>query len=102
MQAAGAKEIEAHAGINFASSSLAYQGALEGMGIAMAMRAFVEADLQAGRLVRPFDLTVRDGSAFYLTYSAAATKLPQVLEFRDWIMAQAVRASQPAARPRAA
>lgn len=102
LQAAGAPEIDAQAGINFASSSLAYQGALEGMGVAIAMRAFVEGDLQAGRLVCPFELSVRDGTAFYLTYSAAATSLPQVLEFRDWITAEAARASQPVARPRAA
>jgi LysR family transcriptional regulator, glycine cleavage system transcriptional activator len=93
LYAAGARDIDPHAGINFASSSLAYQGALEGVGIAIAMRAFVGSDLQAGRLVTPFQLAFNNGEAFYLTYSAAGAQLPQVLDFRDWVMAEALAGS---------
>jgi LysR family glycine cleavage system transcriptional activator len=94
LQAAGARDIDPHAGINFASSSLAYQGALEGIGVAVAMRAFVESDLQAGRLVTPFQFALRNGEAFYLTYSATGAQLPQVLDFRDWVMAEALAGSR--------
>jgi len=85
----GTTAVDPHSGIDFESSSLAYQGALEGIGVAIAMRAFVETDLSAGRLVTPFEVSHRDGSAFYLTYSRAAAALPQVQEFRNWVVAEA-------------
>ena len=89
LQHSGMAGVDAHSGIRFESSSLAYQGALEGIGVAIAMRAFVANDLDCGRLVAPFGFGYRDGSAFYLTYSRAAASLPQILEFRDWIVAEA-------------
>jgi LysR family transcriptional regulator, glycine cleavage system transcriptional activator len=86
----GTTGIDPRSGIDFESSSLAYQGALEGIGVAIAMRAFVETDLSSGRLVTPFEFGLCDGSAFYLTYSRAAAALPQVQEFRNWVVAEAM------------
>jgi LysR family transcriptional regulator, glycine cleavage system transcriptional activator len=91
----GTTGIDPRSGIDFESSSLAYQGALEGIGVAIAMRAFVEADLSSGRLVTPFEFGVCDGSAFYLTYSRAAAALPQVQDFRDWVVAEAAMNQAP-------
>lgn len=88
----GTTGIDPRSGIDFESSSLAYQGALEGIGVAIAIRAFVETDLSSGRLVAPFEFGLRNGSAFYLTYSRAAAALPQVQEFRNWIVAEATAA----------
>jgi LysR family transcriptional regulator, glycine cleavage system transcriptional activator len=85
----GTTGIDPRSGIDFESSSLAYQGALEGIGVAIAMRAFIETDLSAGRLVAPFEWGLSDGSAFYLTYSRAAAALPQVQEFKNWVVAEA-------------
>jgi LysR family glycine cleavage system transcriptional activator len=98
LEHAGATSVDPRSGIDFESSSLAYQGALEGIGVAIAMREFVEADLGSGRLVTPFDFSVCDGSAFYLTYSGADSILPQVLEFRDWVVSEAKAAEQAAPR----
>jgi len=78
--------IDPETGIKFESSSHALQAAIEGVGMAMANRAFVTKDLEAGTLITPFDLTYRDGSAFYLGYSRAAAKLPHIAEFRDWLI----------------
>jgi LysR family glycine cleavage system transcriptional activator len=89
LEATGTTGIDPRSGIDFESSSLAYQGAVEGIGVAVAMRAFVEADLAAGKLVTPFEFGFQDGSAFYLMYSKAAAGLPQVQDFRDWILAEA-------------
>jgi hypothetical protein len=44
-------------------------------------------DAQSGlQRTAPFDVTYRDGSAFYLGYSRAAAKLPHIAEFRDWLI----------------
>jgi LysR family glycine cleavage system transcriptional activator len=94
LEASKADSVDPMSGIRFESSSLAYQSAIEGIGVAIAMRAFVERDLEARLLVMPFTNVVRDGSAFYLTYSQAAANLPQVMEFRDWVTGEAASDNQ--------
>jgi LysR family glycine cleavage system transcriptional activator len=79
---------EAGSAIGFESSSLAYQAAIEGVGVAIAIRSFVQKELEAGVLVTPFDRTLRASRAFYLTYGRAALASPQVMDFRDWVIAQ--------------
>jgi LysR family transcriptional regulator, glycine cleavage system transcriptional activator len=81
--------LDPDSGIKFESSSHALQAAIEGVGMAIAIRAFVVKDLESGALVTPFQKSFRDGSAFYLAYSRAAARLPHVAEFRDWLVAAA-------------
>jgi LysR family glycine cleavage system transcriptional activator len=86
---ASAVEMDAQIGMRFESSSLAYQAAIEGIGVAIAMKQLVQDDLDAGRLVMAHTHVHRTGTAFYLLYSQAAAQMPQVREFRDWIVAEA-------------
>lgn len=81
--------IDPQAGMRFESSSLAYHAAIQGIGVAMAMKALVKEDLEAGRLVPAHPRIHHTGHAFYLMYSQAAAAMPQVREFRDWIVAEA-------------
>jgi LysR family glycine cleavage system transcriptional activator len=85
LTAAGASDIDPSRGLHFASSSLAYQAAIEGLGIAIAQRSMIQDDLRARRLVLPFDLSFRDGSGYYLICSEHAAQDAHVIEFRDWI-----------------
>jgi LysR family glycine cleavage system transcriptional activator len=87
--AAGAPEVYDCNSIPFASSSLAYEAAIEGIGVAIGMRALVQDDLREGRLVVAHPATVGTGESFYLIYSRAAAGMRQVREFRDWILAEA-------------
>jgi len=86
MQAAGLREADARSGIFFESSSLAYQAALEGVGIAIGMKRLVEADLAAGRLVMPSGFVHRTDLAFHLLYAKSAATHAPVAAFRDWIL----------------
>lgn len=89
LAAADAPMVDSEAGIRFESSSLAYQGAIEGIGVAIAIRFLVTDDLAAGRLVMPFDLGARDGSFFSVVYPRASESNPALITFRDWIIAEA-------------
>lgn len=91
LAAAGMPDIDAQHDIRFESSSLAYQAAIEGIGCAMGQVALVFDDLMAGRLVTPFDFVLRDGGAFQLVYDSSAASNRRLVEFRDWIMAEALR-----------
>lgn len=86
LHAVGEDQVDARAGIFFESSSLAYQAAVEGVGVAIGMRRLVEADLAAGRLVMPCSFVHLADVAFYLLHSRDAADFPPVAAFRDWIL----------------
>lgn len=89
LDAAGGGHIDDQRGLHFESSSLAYQAALEGIGIAIGQMSLVTDDLAAGRLVAPIDFVHDNGNAYYLTYAAHSETKPGLVEFRDWILGQA-------------
>jgi LysR family glycine cleavage system transcriptional activator len=86
---AGVAHIDEAEGIQFESSSVAYEGALEGMGVAIAMKGLVTDYLASGRLVTPFEPVYRDGSAFCIVYARKGEVNHQIAAFRDWIVAEA-------------
>lgn len=75
-------------GLTFSNSSLAYEAAINGIGVAMAQYHYVENELEHGRLVTPFPQRLRTGRHQYLVSRWADAELPEVIAFRDWIMAE--------------
>jgi LysR family glycine cleavage system transcriptional activator len=65
----------------------ALQAAADGVGIAMGIRPYIDDDLQAGRLVTPFSLTVPKGQQWYLIYRDIRRDQPDFVTFRKWIIA---------------
>ena len=88
---AGVAEIDGNDGLKFENSALAYQAAIDEVGIVVAQRAFVEDDLRAGRLVEVFDLRASTGSAYYLAYPAQERVSAKIRAFEDWIVGEAAR-----------
>ena len=91
LDAAGVGEMAWEAGPRFDSYALALQAAVEGIGIAIGRRAFVEEDLADGRLLQPFPLSVAVDEAWYLICPRAVAPRREVRVFRAWI-AEAARA----------
>src|SRR6266849_2910388 len=73
----------------------ALQAAIDGLGIAMGIRPYIDDDLAAGRLVAPFALSVPKGMRWYLVYRGFQTGQRDFVAFRRWIMRAA---AAPAAR----
>jgi LysR family glycine cleavage system transcriptional activator len=88
LQAAGVDNVDPDRGIRYSMESMAIQAALEGHGIALVSNVLVEADIEAGRLVRLFDLGLQVGHdvAYYLAYAPNRMRHPRVAAFRDWIL----------------
>lgn len=86
LAAAGVTSIDGNNGLKFENSALAYQAAIDELGIVMAQRAFVEDDLRTGRLVAPLDLRVHTGNAYYLAYPRAGQASPMIRAFENWIV----------------
>jgi LysR family transcriptional regulator, glycine cleavage system transcriptional activator len=75
--------------MTFSSSVLAWQAAIDGLGIAIGQQHMVDADVRAGRLVRPFSLPLRTGKGHYIVTPALQRFSPKVESFRDWLLYEA-------------
>jgi LysR family glycine cleavage system transcriptional activator len=89
LNSAGVDNADAHRGPTFLSSDHAIQAAVRGEGVVLGRSALVADELAAGRLVRPFELSLPAGFAYYVVYPPRALQRPSVKAFRDWLMAEA-------------
>jgi LysR family glycine cleavage system transcriptional activator len=91
LRAAGVAGVSAKGPI-FDYYGQALQAAVDGLGIAMGIRPYIDDDLAARRLVTPFKRSVAKGSRWYLLYRENRRTEPAFVAFRDWIT-QAVHAT---------
>ncbi|WP_284508159.1 LysR family transcriptional regulator [Caballeronia sp. AZ1_KS37] len=75
----------------FDSSRLMVEAAVQGAGVALAPPRMFVRELQAGLLVRPFDVEVRTGS-YWLTWLKSRRLSHGMKLFRDWIVREAAEA----------
>jgi LysR family transcriptional regulator, glycine cleavage system transcriptional activator len=75
--------------LTFENSTLTYQGAVDGLGVAIAQAAFVQDEIERGRLVAPFPLRVPGEASYQLVYPAAKAGMRKVRLFRDWAAREA-------------
>jgi DNA-binding transcriptional LysR family regulator len=69
----------------FGSSQPALEAAAAGRGIALTPAILVADDLAAGRLVRPFALSVPDPYAFWLAYAVKRADESRIRAFARWV-----------------
>jgi LysR family glycine cleavage system transcriptional activator len=98
LKAAGVARVSAR-GPEFEYYGQALQAAVDGLGIAMGIRPYIDDDLAAGRLVAPFALSVPKGMRWYLVYREFRTGQRDFVAFRRWIIRSA---AEPAARRKGA
>jgi LysR family transcriptional regulator, glycine cleavage system transcriptional activator len=91
MAAAGVDDYDGSNTLVFAASSNAIDAAMAGDAVALADFAMVANDLSEGRLVQPFDLSIKVAAdyAYFLVYPEAAAQDARVIAFRDWIISEA-------------
>lgn len=88
--AAGAKDVDPSHGIRLSLFSLISQAAIAGQGVALGNTSLVGDDLAAGRLVKPFDLSLKAPAefAYYVVSPLALADRPLVAAFREWVLGQ--------------
>jgi LysR family glycine cleavage system transcriptional activator len=89
LKAAGVAGIDAARGPRFNQSSLVLEAAILGRGVALAKSTLADADVAAGRLVRPFDVSVPVNFAYYVVYPETKAALPKVRLFHGWLREEA-------------
>lgn len=91
MKASGINDFDDRAGLHFGQTSYAVQAAIDGLGVALGDSNLVADDLAAGRLVKPFELSLRapKSFAYYVISRTDVQDAPLVDAFRDWCLTEA-------------
>jgi LysR family glycine cleavage system transcriptional activator len=89
LRAVGMADVDWVRGPRMSDSSMAIQAAIGGQGVALVVNSLAADDLAAGRLVRPFDLSLASDACYHFVAPARALRRPMVRAFRDWILAAA-------------
>ncbi|WP_431857807.1 transcriptional regulator GcvA [Azospirillum sp.] len=89
LSAAGAKDVNAYAGIKYESSAMSYQAAAEGHGVAIAQKALVADDLKQGRLCQPFAVELDMAEfTYYFVFPIGRERTRELEAFRQWLKTQ--------------
>lgn len=91
MKAAGIDDFDAASCLTFADSAHVVQAARDGGAIGLADHNLVARDLEAGRLLRLFDMGLSVGGdyAYRLVYPETAAGDPRIAAFRVWLLDEA-------------
>ncbi|MGY3652137.1 DNA-binding transcriptional LysR family regulator [Bradyrhizobium sp. LM4.3] len=73
----------------FGNSSLAYQAAIDGLGVAMAHLELIQDDLDGGRLLALHPLVVRSADSYRLVGRESEIGRPEIAAFRNWVLSEA-------------
>jgi LysR family transcriptional regulator, glycine cleavage system transcriptional activator len=82
-------DFSAEQGLIFGSSTLTYQAAKEGIGVAMGQLRLLESELAAGSLVIALDRRLERASGYFLLHSKRGEQDERVTSLREWIVEEA-------------
>jgi LysR family glycine cleavage system transcriptional activator len=88
-EAGVADKVDGTRGPHFSSNILSLEAASQKLGIALALRPLVDADIASGRLCEPFKIELKPRSAYYLVCPEVIAERPAVVAFRKWLLKQA-------------
>ncbi|WP_420347453.1 transcriptional regulator GcvA [Pelagibius sp.] len=83
---AGVDSVDARRGPVIDDSTVILHAAAEGKGVALGRSSLIGEDLAAGRLVKPFDLTMSSDLGYHLVYLPSALERQKVKVFRDFLV----------------
>lgn len=75
----------AERGPRFSNSLLAIEAAINGQGVALALKPLIQTDLDSGRLVTPFEGGVPSPYTYCLVYKGGNVREGSVKAFCDWL-----------------
>ncbi|MBO6902906.1 MAG: LysR family transcriptional regulator [Rhizobiaceae bacterium] len=83
-------DLSSQTSFDYREQDLCANAAISGQGVAILDRLYFYDELQAGRLIEPFDTYCSEGHGIWLIYPKNRRNQPKVRAFREWIL-EAVR-----------
>ncbi|MCZ0221735.1 LysR substrate-binding domain-containing protein, partial [Escherichia coli] len=84
----GLQHINVQQGPIFSHSAMVVQAAVHGQGIALVNNVMAQTEIEAGRLVCPFNDVLISKNSFYLVCQDSQAELGKIAAFRQWILAR--------------
>jgi LysR family glycine cleavage system transcriptional activator len=75
-------------GLSFHDPGLAMQAAADGLGLAIGYLELIDHDLQMGRLITAFEMTLKHQSSYYLVQNKSSLNQVKIDDFHDWLLSQ--------------
>lgn len=75
----------------FSHSTMVLQASIHGQGIALGNNVLAQPEIDAGRLVSPFDEVLMTKNAFYVVCHEKQADMGRIATFRDWMLKKARR-----------
>ena len=89
---AGVVDVDTMRGPSFWPSHLVIDAAIDGLGVALAKKSWVQQDLAEGRLVRPFaELSLPVEFSYFIVYPQDRANDPRIRAFMAWVREELVR-----------
>jgi LysR family transcriptional regulator, glycine cleavage system transcriptional activator len=81
-----ADKVDASKGLEFEDELTAMEAAIDGQGVAIGWSTLIERELESGRLVVPFDISLGDQGAYYIVVPEETAERAKIAVFRDWLL----------------
>lgn len=94
LQAANVDMTIAKAGPHFNLSSMAIDAALQGKGLLLGQHILIAKELETGQLIKPLDISLPLGQAYYLVYPKRTLENPLAAAFIDWVKQQTPKSTE--------
>ncbi|HVZ02080.1 MAG TPA: transcriptional regulator GcvA [Dongiaceae bacterium] len=88
LKANGATKVDGYKGLRLEYSGLAYQGAIDGLGLAMAQTVLVQDDLAKKQLIPVFKRAMKTPRSYYLVHTDTKRQQPTIARFIDWLKSE--------------
>ncbi len=86
LKAAGVKSVNPESHLHFNSADHALDAAVAGAGIVLGRGLLAKGDIQANRLVEPFDLKLKSDFSFYAVFLESRANEANIKKFCDWLI----------------
>lgn len=93
LREAGVTDIDVNKGPHFSHAVLAFEAAIDAVGVLATMPVLAAEDIASGKLVTPFDLSVKLPDGYYMASGERANERPAVAAFMGWLRQEAARAA---------
>ena len=80
------EHINVNHGPIFSHSTMVLQAAVHGQGVALGNNVLAQPEIDAGRLVAPFDKVLMTENAFYVVCHERQADVGRIATFRDWML----------------
>ncbi len=94
LREAGIKGVDANKGPHFSHAVLAFEAAIDAVGILASMPVLAAEDIATGKLIMPFDFSVKLPDGYYMACGEHADERPAVAAFRAWMREEAERVNK--------